>query len=425
MQPRREPRRVAVPVENVERGRRIAEQIVVDPVVPDQVVRPHPREHARELPPFDHAGELRRRLCGNDRFRSDEHSGRRALRVGHVEHADRHRGAVNLALAAGGEMREEGGRGDASRARAPDVDVRASGELAHHVHRLLESADVRVEAETALGARGVLPADRERLEVALQRELHDALLGRQVEDVELVDLRRRDEERTRVDPAARGPVLDQLHHRIAVYDRAGRRREVPTDGELRAVHLGGQAAVPRQVGDEVLEAAREARAARVDQLLQRCGIAAERVGRGHRVDEERDDEPGALGVAFLHPRLVHEPVERAAPGEVGLRERPVGTGLLPRRIGEALVRRVGRELGAPSRDSPELAQEGEVLPGRHPRVAHHLLEQGARRIENVLAAHADQRVGGERVLRRLFRKVARAAPGFGDFSCHGSPLPQP
>ncbi len=201
--PRREPRRVAVPVEDVEGGRRVAEQTVVDPVVPDQIVRPHPGKHARQFPPFDHAGELRSRLLRNDRLRGDEDPGRRALRGRHVEHADRDRGAVNLALAARGQMREEGRHGDSARARAPDVDVFAPGDSAHHVHRFLQGADVRVEPEAAFGASGVLPADGESLEASLERELHDALFRHQVEDVELVDLRGRDEQRPLVDPPPR------------------------------------------------------------------------------------------------------------------------------------------------------------------------------------------------------------------------------
>ena len=58
MQPGGQPRRVVVPVENVEGGRGVAEQVVVHPVVPDQVVGAHPGEHARQLLSFDNAGEL-------------------------------------------------------------------------------------------------------------------------------------------------------------------------------------------------------------------------------------------------------------------------------------------------------------------------------------------------------------------------------
>ena len=47
--PGREPHRVLVPVEHVEGRRRLAEQVVVDDVVEDQVVGAHPAEHRAHL----------------------------------------------------------------------------------------------------------------------------------------------------------------------------------------------------------------------------------------------------------------------------------------------------------------------------------------------------------------------------------------
>ena len=41
--------RVVVPVQDVEHGRTVTEQVVVDPVVPDQVVGTQPGEHLRQL----------------------------------------------------------------------------------------------------------------------------------------------------------------------------------------------------------------------------------------------------------------------------------------------------------------------------------------------------------------------------------------
>ena len=98
----------------------------------------------------------------------DEHSGRRVLRRRHVEHADRHGGAVDLAFAARREVREKRRHGDAARAGAPDVDVRAAGDVAHHVDGFLQRLDVGVEPEVAFGGRRVLPADGEGLQAALE-----------------------------------------------------------------------------------------------------------------------------------------------------------------------------------------------------------------------------------------------------------------
>jgi hypothetical protein len=97
-----------------------------------------------------------------------------------------------------------------------------------------------------------------------------------------------------------------------------------------------------QVADKVLEAVQQACAAGVDQALERRRIAGERIGRRHRIDEQRDHETRAIGVALVHRRLVHEAGQRAAPSQVALRQRPVCGALLPGRIGKTLVLGVGR-----------------------------------------------------------------------------------
>jgi hypothetical protein len=58
---------VLVPEQHVEGGRPLAEQVVVDDVVPDQVVRSQPREHAAERSAVEVAaagGVGDRRGCG-------------------------------------------------------------------------------------------------------------------------------------------------------------------------------------------------------------------------------------------------------------------------------------------------------------------------------------------------------------------------
>ena len=63
-------------------------------------------------------------------------------------------------------------------------------------------------------------------------------------------------------------------------------------------------------------------------------------------------------VPLVHRRLFHEATERAAPGEIALRERPVGSALAPRRIGKTLVLDVRRKLGGSGHDAAELGEEG-------------------------------------------------------------------
>ena len=96
MQLRRQPRRVVVPEQDVVGRRIVAQQVVVDDVVPDQIVRPHPREHPREARCL-----RRRRVCCDAAFAAlilagVTNSPAVALRDRRrVEHADRQRRGVD------------------------------------------------------------------------------------------------------------------------------------------------------------------------------------------------------------------------------------------------------------------------------------------------------------------------------------------
>ena len=112
-----------------------------------------------------------------------------------------------------------------------------------------------------------------------------------------------------------------------------------------------------KIADQIFQAVHEARAAGVDKALQGGGVAAEPIGRRHCVYHERNDKAHAFRIALVHFRLVHEAVERRAPGEVALRERPIGKAFLPGRIGETLILGVGHKLGTAGQDAAEFAEK--------------------------------------------------------------------
>src|SRR5262249_55373662 len=157
-------------------------------------------------------------------------------------------------------------------------------------------------------------------------------------------------------------------------------------------------AVAREVADEILQPMHEAYAAGVDELLQRRGIACQRVGRRHRVYDQRDDEARPFGIALVELDLVQETVECVAPGEVALRQRAASQVLFPGRIGKALVLGIGCRLAAAGRDAPEFTEERQIVAAGYGGIAQYLRDQQTRRSENVLAAHPDQRGGRQRVL---------------------------
>ena len=89
----------------------------------------------------------------------------------------------------------------------------------------------------------VAPRHHEHLKAVVEQVFHEAFVGRHVVHVELVDLRRNDEDRPRFDVRRRRAVLDQFEDRVAEYDGARRVGEVDADFERRFVHLRRHAAV--------------------------------------------------------------------------------------------------------------------------------------------------------------------------------------
>ncbi|MND63983.1 hypothetical protein D3C80_553030 [compost metagenome] len=88
---------VVVPVEDIECRRLVTEQVVVDPVAPDQVIGAHPGEDFCQLTTFQHT-----RLIGTalGRLQGFLISEQRDLGVGaNIEHADHQGEGIHLALA--------------------------------------------------------------------------------------------------------------------------------------------------------------------------------------------------------------------------------------------------------------------------------------------------------------------------------------
>ena len=110
---------------------------------------------------------------------------------------------------------------------------------------------VILEALVAQRLVGVDPGNHEHRVAAIDRPANEGILRLQIEDVELVDPRRHDQQRGAELRFRSRRVLDQLHHRILVDHRAFRGGNVAADLEGRAIgHRDQQTAV---AGGEILE----------------------------------------------------------------------------------------------------------------------------------------------------------------------------
>ncbi len=85
--------RVVIPVEHIEGRRVVADQVVIDPIVPDQIVGAQPGEHACHFLTLDHPSQARGLPGSRDRFLRGKQPHRR-LDVG-IEHRHQERHGVN------------------------------------------------------------------------------------------------------------------------------------------------------------------------------------------------------------------------------------------------------------------------------------------------------------------------------------------
>ncbi len=176
------------------------------------------------------------------------------------------------------------------------------------------------------------------------RPADEALLGVEVEDVELVDPGRHDQERALQHGLGRGRVLDQLHDVVAVYDLAGRRGDV--DADLEGARIGlpdlELAAAGLDVLRQHLHAAHQVLAVLLQRLAQQFGIRRDEVGGRECAGDLLHVEARLLaGVGVEIVGTVDHRFGPARADQIGLLDeiehrmrRPVGVG----EAGVALVR---------------------------------------------------------------------------------------
>ncbi|MNF70171.1 hypothetical protein D3C84_520720 [compost metagenome] len=331
---RGQPGGVVVPEQDVEHRRLVAQQVVVDPVVPDQVVGAHPGEDFRHVAAFQYAGLIRMPFGGLEGLLVDE-QGHVAVQ-GRVEHADQQGQGVDLVLADRGVVAQQRGAGDAAGAGAENVHVLAAGDGRDDVDRFLERFDVGRQAPLALFLGRVAPADDEGLQVAAQAVARQAFFRAQVEHVELVDLWWYHQQRTLVHLLGGGAVLDQFQHVVAENHGPLAGAQALADFEGAHVDLARHAAVVDQVLGQVGEAVEQALAAGLEEAFDRRGVGRA-VGRGHGFGHQVDHEVPAADVLIGEVALVYPVVEFLAPRQVGLQVAFVKRVLAPGRIVEATV----------------------------------------------------------------------------------------
>ncbi|MNM83477.1 hypothetical protein D3C81_955390 [compost metagenome] len=394
----RQARGVVVPEQDVEHRRFVAEQVVVDPVVPDQVIGAHPGEHLGHVAAFQHTGLVRLALGRFERLFVDE---QRDLVVhGRVEYADQQGQGIDLVLAKRCIVADQRGAGDAARAGAEYVQILAAGDRQDRIDRFLERIDVGRQAPFALGLGRVAPADDECLLVRAQAEARQAFLRAQVEHIELVDLRRHHQQRAGMHLFGDGPVLDQLQHVVAVHHRAFAGTQVLAHLEGVHVDLAGHAAVVDQVLGQVGQAVEQALATGLEEALDRCRVG-QGVGGGHCLGHQVDDELATADVLRGQVAVADPVLKLLAPGQVRLQIATIQWVLAPGRIIETTVVAIWRQAGLAQQHVLQLQAEVRHVLGAVQRLTHGLAQHVTCRAQQVLAADADDRIQPQGVFRGL------------------------
>ncbi|MNS80297.1 hypothetical protein D3C72_1139720 [compost metagenome] len=326
--------RVAVPVQQVEGRRRLALEVVADHVVPHQVVRAQEAEGRGQVAARQQAAlaQLHLAVLHHGLVHEDVQD----AGVAEVEEGGQQRDRRGRLLAARREHGQRGAQDGAAHAEAQRVDLLASADLLHRVNRL-DGGVLDVVVPGGLGQRlvGVAPAHHEHAVALLVRIADERVVGLQVEDVELVDARRHQQERPLVHLGGERLVFEQLE--IVVLEHHGAFGGGHVAPHFEGALVGHADVALLHVVQQVLDALGDALALRVDGFLLRLGVEGERVagrGRGHPLlDREAQARLGLVvgvdGLGHAHHGAAVEQVHRSREG----RQRVAAPGL----GGKALV----------------------------------------------------------------------------------------
>ncbi|MDT4821879.1 hypothetical protein FQZ97_550690 [compost metagenome] len=239
-------------------------------------------------------------------------------------------------------QRQRGRQHGAAHAEAQRVDLRLSGDVAGHPQGLQHGVVEVVGPGGAVHAvgiagDGIAPRNQEHREALIHRVPHEGILGLQVQDVELVDVRRHDDDRPRVHGRGRRRVLNELEQGVFVHDLAGRHRHVAADLELRFVRLRNAPFL--DVAKQVREPFVQCPARALHDRLLGVRVQCQEIGRRQGVDPLHDRKAQAVAHGFADLRGIHHARHRASGQQVGMRQQQVRMIGGPGLAGKTAVRR--------------------------------------------------------------------------------------
>ena len=361
---RRHPGAVAVPIQQVERERLVAHQVVVDHERPDQVVGTQHAEGHRHVGAVQIAARLHAFLQRTQLLLVDEHAEFPGLLE--VQHGGEERGGPDARVARRCHPRQGAGEQRAAQAIADGVHLLLARRLPDGVQRS-QDAVLHVVLKPLAGQAFVRvhPAHHEHGVALADRPPDEAVLGAEVQDVELVDPGRHYQQRPLQHLVRAGRILDQLHHLVLEHYLARRDRDIAAEleGGLVRVAYRQPAAPAFQVAQQVRQAAQQVLAAGFSRAPQYLRIGQQEVCRAHGIDELAGVEIHLLRRGRVQPvHLRHHVVHEARGQQIGLLDEVEDLAALPGFVVEPPVLRPGGD-HRPGIQAPHAA--GGVLPQRH------------------------------------------------------------
>ncbi|MNQ65730.1 hypothetical protein D3C85_801940 [compost metagenome] len=371
----RQARAVAVPVQQVERWRLLALQVVRLHVIPHEVVRPQARKSAAQVA-ARHQAALGQGLLAQRHLRLVDKDVERA-RVAEIKESGQQGQAGGRILAARlehGQRRRDDG---AAHAKAEHIELVLARDFLRHLdgfdHALL---DVIVPRQMLHAHVRIAPGHQEHGIALLHRIAHERIFRLQVKDIEFIDARRHHQQRPLVYCGRRRRVLDQLEQGVFKHHRARRGGHVAAHFESRLVGLRNAALL--HVGQHIAQAFGQAFALGLDQGLLGVGIGGKKVGRRHGVDDLLHGKRNLLLLVRRRFHGIGHGAEKLRVQQVGGRIEGRQRAGVPGGRGEAAVFQFRRLAG--HKVGPQTRQLGHV--GVFQLLDRFRLDAGARILQN-------------------------------------------
>jgi hypothetical protein len=394
---------VAVPIQQVEGKRLVAEQVVIDHEGPDEIVGPQHVEGRRHLGAFEIAAPVHLFLHCLDLLFVDEDA--QLPGFGEIQQRHEERGGSDATILLDGHPGERARQQRAAQAIANGIDLALARRGLDPVQGR-QDAVLHVVAEI-LGREILVridPANHEDRMALRDRPFHEAVFGPQVEDIIFVDPGRHDQQRPLQHIRCRRIILDELHQRRLPHHLARRGGNILAQPEGLAIrHADAKIAFATfQVGQQVGETLQQVLATGFHRLAQHLRIGQQEVAGAQRIDELAGIEIDLLRHLWIEPvDILHHVGDETRGEQVALLDKVEDLVVLPSLVLETAILGIGLDYGCAvdAHDAPRrvLPQRHVILPqtelGLHQaaRIGHQTgrhLQEGAADIERVGAGRS-------------------------------------